>query len=216
MKSISFKNQYSGGIIVITTILSIGYAVLRYNIFGEVPWKDLPLYVLNKGISLSSLILLTLNFSLGPLKNIGLKIPEKWLSARKSMGISGFLLAFIHIFMSISILNPKYYSVYFMADGTLTIEGGLSLLGGILSFVLLWVYNTSFSSRLREDKKIIAIITSRKFLMYAFFFTGVHLFFLGYAGWGNISAWQGGLPPVSLISFAIFLLGFLINLVGRK
>ena len=216
MKSISFKNQYSGGIIVITTILSIGYAVLRYNIFGEVPWKDLPLYVLNKGISLSSLILLTLNFSLGPLKNIGLKIPEKWLSARKSMGISGFLLAFIHIFMSISILNPKYYSVYFMADGTLTIEGGLSLLGGILSFVLLWVYNTSFSSRLREDKKIIAIITSRKFLMYAFFFTGVHLFFLGYKGWGNISAWQGGLPPVSLISFAIFFLGFFINMIGRK
>jgi len=216
MTRVFLKNHYSGGIIIITTILSIAYAVLRYNVFGEVPWKDLPLYVLNKGISLSSLILLTLNFSLGPLKNIGIKIPEKWLSARKSMGISGFLFAFIHIFMSISILNPKYYSVYFMADGTLTVEGGLSLLGGILSFVLLWVYNTSFSSRLREDKKIIAIITSRRFLMYAFFFTGVHLFFLGYTGWGNISAWQGGLPPVSLISFAIFFLGFIINLIGRK
>jgi len=216
MKSISFKNQYSGGIIIITTVLSVGYAVLRYHIFGEVPWKDLPLFVLNKGISLTSLILLSFNFSLGPLKNLGMNIPEKWLSARKSMGISGFLFAFIHIFMSISILNPKYYSVFFMADGTLTIEGGLSLLGGILSFVLLWVYNTSFSSRLREDKKIIAIITSRRFLMYAFFFTGVHLFFLGYKGWGDISAWQGGLPPVSLISFTVFFIGFLINLIGRK
>jgi hypothetical protein len=77
MKSISFKNQYSGGIIIITTILSIAYAILRYHIFGEVPWKDLPLYVLNKGISLSSLVLLTFNFSLGPLKNLGIKIPEK-------------------------------------------------------------------------------------------------------------------------------------------
>jgi len=216
MKSISFKNQYSGGIIIITTVLSVGYAVLRYHIFGEVPWKDLPLFVLNKGISLTSLILLSFNFSLGPLKNLGMNIPEKWLSARKSMGISGFLFAFIHIFMSISILNPKYYSVFFMADGTLTIEGGLSLLGGILSFILLWVYNTSFSSRSREDKKIIAIITSRRFLMYAFFFTGVHLFFLGYKGWGDISAWQGGLPPVSLISFTVFFIGFLINLIGRK
>jgi len=216
MKNISFKNQYSGGIIIITTVLSIGYAVLRYHIFGEVPWKDLPLYVLNKGISLSSLILLSFNFSLGPLKNVGIKIPENWLNARKSMGIAGFLFAFIHIFMSISILNPKYYSVFFMADGTLSIEGGLSLLGGILSFVFLWVYNTSFSSRLKEDKRIIAIITSRRFLIYAFFFTGVHLFFMGYKGWGDSSGWQGGLPPVSLISFTIFSLGFLINLIGRK
>ncbi len=216
MNNISFKNQYSGGIIIITTVLSIGYAVLRYHIFGEVPWKDLPLYVLNKGISLSSLILLSFNFSLGPLKNVGIKIPENWLSARKSMGIAGFLFAFIHIFMSISILNPKYYSIFFMADGTLSIEGGLSLLGGILSFVFLWVYNTSFSSRLKEDKRIIAIITSRRFLIYAFFFTGVHLFFMGYKGWGDSSGWQGGLPPVSLISFTIFSLGFLINLIGRK
>lgn len=216
MKNIFFKNQYSGGIIIITTVLSIGYAVLRYHIFGEVPWKDLPLYVLNKGISLSSLILLSFNFSLGPLKNVGIKIPENWLNARKSMGIAGFLFAFIHIFMSISILNPKYYSVFFVADGTLTIEGGLSLLGGILSFVFLWVYNTSFSSRLKEDKRIVAIITSRRFLIYAFFFTGVHLFFMGYKGWGDISGWQGGLPPVSLISFTIFSLGFLINLIGRK
>lgn len=216
MKNISDKNRFSGGIISVITILSVCYAILRYNIVGDVPWKDLPLFILNKGVSLSSLILLFFNFSLGPLKNIGVKIPEYWLSARKSMGIAGFLFAFIHIFMSISILNPKYYSVFFIADGTLTIEGGLSLLGGILSFVLLWVYNTSFSSRLREDKKIIAIITSRRFLFYAFFFTGVHLFFMGYKGWGNISGWQGGLPPVSLISFTIFFLGFLINLVGRK
>jgi len=216
MNKISYKNQFSGGIILIITVLSIGYAVLRYNILGEVPWKDLPLYVLNKGISLSSLILLSINFSLSPLKNIGINISDKWLNTRKSMGIAGFLFAFLHIFMSISILNPKYYSVFFIDDGTLSIQGGLSLLGGILSFVFLWVYNTSFSSRLKEDKRVIAIITSRRFLIYAFFFTGIHLFFMGYKGWGNISAWQGGLPPISLISFSIFFLGFLINLRGRK
>ena len=216
MKSISYKSQYSGGIIIITTVLSVAYAVLRYNIFGEVPWKDLPLFVLNKGLALSSLVLLTFNFSLSPLKNMGIKISEKWLNSRKSTGIAGFLFAFIHIFMSISILNPKYYSVFFIDDETLSIQGGLSLLGGILSFVLLWVYNTSFSSSLREDKKIMALITSRRFLIYAFFFTGIHLFFIGYKGWGNFSGWQGGLPPISLISFTVFFIGFLINLIGRK
>jgi hypothetical protein len=212
----SDKNKTARNLILITTLFSIFYAIIRYNIFGAVPWKDLPLYVLNKGISLSSLILLTITFSLGPLKNMKVKISENFLNVRRPLGIAGFLLSFLHIFMSITILNPKYYKVFFMPTGTLTIEGSLSLLGGILSFVFLWVYNTRFSSRINEDEKIIALITSRKFLIYAMFFTGIHLFFMGYKGWGNISGWQAGLPPISLISFIVFLIGFIINLFGRK
>jgi DMSO/TMAO reductase YedYZ heme-binding membrane subunit len=212
----SHKNKSARNLILITTLFSIVYAIIRYNIFGTVPWKDLPLYVLNKGISLSSLILLTITFSLGPLKNMKVKISENFLNVRRPLGIAGFLLSFLHIFMSITILNPKYYKVFFMETGTLTIEGSLSLLGGILSFVFLWVYNTRFSSRINEDEKIIALITSRRFLIYAMFFTGIHLFFMGYKGWGNISGWQAGLPPISLISFIVFLIGFVINLFGRK
>jgi DMSO/TMAO reductase YedYZ heme-binding membrane subunit len=212
----SHKNKSARNLILITTLFSIVYAIIRYNIFGTVPWKDLPLYVLNKGISLSSLILLTITFSLGPLKNMKVKISENFLNVRRPLGIAGFLLSFLHIFMSITILNPKYYKVFFMETGTLTIEGSLSLLGGILSFVFLWVYNTRFSSRINEDEKIIALITSRRFLIYAMFFIGIHLFFMGYKGWGNISGWQAGLPPISLISFIVFLIGFVINLFGRK
>lgn len=210
------KNNFARNVILITTLLSIAYAIVRYNIFGTVPWRDLPLYVLNKGISLSSLILLTINFSLGPLKNMRVKISENFLNVRKPVGIAGFLFAFLHIFMSVTLLNPKYYKVFFMETGTLTIEGSLSLLGGILSFAFLWVYNTRFSSRFNENEKIISIITSRKFLIYSMFFTGIHLFFMGYKGWGNISGWQAGLPPISLISFIIFSIGFVINLFGRK
>jgi len=179
-------------------------------------WKDLPFYVLNKGIALSSLVLLIFNFSLGPLQNIGVRINENWLNSRRSMGIVGFLFAFVHIFMSISILNPNYYSVFFIDDGTLSIRGGLSLLGGVLSFVFLWVYNISFKPLLKQDKKIVTIVTSRRFLVYGMLFTGIHLFFMGYLGWTTIDKWQGGLPPISLISFIVFFVGFLINLRGRK
>lgn len=210
------KKKYARNVILITTLLSIAYAIIRYNIFGTVPWRDLPLYVLNKGISLSSLVLLTINFSLGPLKNMNIKISENFLNVRKSVGIAGFLFAFLHIFMSITILNPTYYAIFFTDTGTLTIEGSLSLLGGILSFVFLWVYNIRLSSRINKDEKIIALITSRKFLIYSMLFTGVHLFFMGYKGWGSITDWQAGLPPISLISFSVFLIGFVINVFGRK
>lgn len=212
----SSKNKYAQKVILIATLLSIFYAIIRYNIFGTVPWRDLPLYVLNKGISLASLILLTINFSLGPLKNINVKISENFLNARKPIGIAGFLFAFLHVFMSVIILNPKYYKVFFMETGFLAIEGSLSLLGGIISFGLLWVYNTRFSSNFTKNEKIIAFISSRKFLIYSMFFTGIHLFFMGYKGWGNIPSWQAGLPPISLISFVVFSIGFVINLIGRK
>ena len=75
------KNS-AGKIILACLLFSIGYAILRYHIFGPVPWKDFPFFILNKGISLGAFILLTLNFSLGPLNNLSVKVPEGWLNAQ--------------------------------------------------------------------------------------------------------------------------------------
>ena len=203
-------------IILITTILPIGYAILRYNILGNVPWKDTPIYVLNKGLSISSLVLLTLNFSLKPIKNAGFKISDNWLNTRKSIGIIGFLYVFIHVFMSLYILNPKYYPAFFIEEGILSIRGLLSLLAGILSFAFLWAYTIRFNPNFKKRKIFLSIITSKKTLIYAILFVGIHLFFVGYTGWLTLDKWQGGLPPISLISFIIIFLGFLINLFWRK
>ena len=216
MSNTLYKEQFAKRIILVVTFLSVGYAVLRYNVVGDVPWKDLPLYVLNKGISLASLLLLTLNFSLSPLRNLGIPISDKILSARKSLGVTGFAYAFTHLLISLSILNSAYYPVFFIEEGTLTLRGGLCLLGGVLSFILLWVYYKTFKEVLNKDYKIIAMITSKKSILYILFFLGVHLFFLGYTGWTTVHLWQGRLPPISLISFLIFLLGFLVNVFGRK
>ncbi len=209
------KNSASR-IIAITLIFSIGYTILRYHIVGPVPWKDFPFFILNKGVSLSAFILLTFNFSLGPLKNLGLKVPESWLNARNALGMSGFLLVLIHALMSFMLFNPKIYGKFFDQDGSLTLLAGISMLGGVLAFVILWGYNLSFLTHLREDKAFIQFITSRKFLLVAMILGAVHLFFMGYKGWLNPSSWHGGLPPISLVAFAFFVSGYMINLFGRK
>ena len=79
-----FKNS-AGGIIAITIILSFFYAILRYHIVGSVPWKDLRFFIFNKGIALSSFILLVFNFTFGPLNNIGIKVPASWLNSRRDI-----------------------------------------------------------------------------------------------------------------------------------
>ena len=84
------KKSSAASIITIVIVFGSAYAITRYHLVGPVPWKDFPLFILNKGISLSAFILLACNFGFGPLSNLGLKIPEGWLSARKSIGMTVF------------------------------------------------------------------------------------------------------------------------------
>ena len=215
-ESTNESRNSAGTIIAITLLFSIAYAIVRYHLVGTVPWKDFPFFILNKGISLAAFILLTLNFGLGPLNNIGLKVSSSWLNARKAIGMTGFLLALIHTLISFMLFSPDVYGKFFETDGTLTLMAGLSMLGGILAFVVLWAYNMTFQTHLREDKAFIKFITSRKFLLWAMILGAVHLVFMGYDGWMNPSGWQGGVPPVSLVAISFFVVGYVANLFGRK
>ncbi len=199
-----------------TLLLSMGYAVFRYHVLGPVPWAEFPLFIANKGICLAALLLLTLNFALGPLKNLGATVPDSWLNARKAMGMTGFLLAFVHVLMSFMLFSPASYGKFFAAEGTLTGLAGLSMLAGVLSFAALWSYNMSFQTFLREEKAFIQFITSRGFMLFALLLGAAHLFFMGYEGWLQPEDWHGGLPPISLVAFAFFSIGYLFNLLGRE
>ncbi|MDH3550732.1 MAG: hypothetical protein OEQ16_15410 [Gammaproteobacteria bacterium] len=197
-------------------ILSISYAVLRYHLAGAVPWKDFPFFILNKGLSLAAFVLIACNFGFGPLRNVGVPVPDSWLAARKAVGMTGFLLVLIHALMSFLLFKPAVYANFFAADGTLTLLAGLSMLAGVLAFVVLWAYNLSFQTFLREDKAFISFITSRRFLLVAFILGGAHLMFMGYEGWMKPRHWHGGLPPISLVAFAVFAMTYIVNLFGRE
>jgi len=209
-------NNPAWGIISWTFILSMSYAIIRYHVLGEVPWKDLPFLILNKGISMSALILLAFNFTFGPLKNLGAPIPNSWLRSRRIIGIVAFIQVFVHVIMSFMLFNPAVYSKYFEQNGTMTLITGLSMIGGVLAFIFLWIYNVSFNAAFRKDKDLIDFITSRKVLLAAMFFAGAHLIFIGYKGWLNPGGWLGGLPPISLVAFTFFFVGYAINLFGRE
>ena len=197
-------------------VLAVSYALLRYHVAGPVPWKDFPFFILNKGFSLAAFVLIACNFGFGPLRNLGVPVPDSWLAARKAVGMTGFLLVLIHALMSFLLFKPAVYGNFFAADGTLTLLAGLSMLAGVLAFVVLWAYNLSFQTFLREDKAFISFITSRRFLLVAFVLGGAHLLFMGYAGWMKPGDWHGGLPPISLVAFAVFAMAYIVNLFGRK
>jgi hypothetical protein len=208
--------NYAGRIVAVTFLASLAYAVLRYHLFGPVPWKDLPFFILNKAFALCAFILLTVNYSLGPLSKLGANIPDGWLSARKALGMTGFVVVLFHALMSFMLFKPAVFARFFEKDGTLTLLAGISMLAGILAFVVLWGINLSFQTKLSEDKAFIKFISSRRFLLAAMLLGAVHLFFMGYEGWLTPAKWHGGMPPISLVAFAFFVVGYVINLFGRK
>jgi len=216
MKNKSKEKNLSLVVILIVALLSIAYTILRYHIVGNTSWSQFPVYILNKGLSLTGFILLAINFSLSPLNNIGTGISDRWLSIRPALGVSSFLLIFTHLFLSLILLNPANYQKFFLENGALTTNGGLSMLAGVIAFITLWIYTISFQTFLKEDKAFIKFITSRKVILIAMVFTAAHFFFMGYQGWLTPQNWPGGLPPITLISFVIFIVAYVINLIGRK
>lgn len=196
-------------------IISIGYAVLRYNVAGTVAWKDLPIFILNKGVSLAAIVLLTFSFTIRPLLSLGFPALYFGLEGRKILGISGLLLTIFHVLLSFLIFNPQYYPKFFDSDNSLSVIGNFSLLAGMASFMILGLYHWCFRNRSKNKEMLIDIITSKEFLLGLLFLLGVHLFFMGYSTWFHPSKWHGGLPPISLISFVVILFGFVINGFGR-
>ena len=114
------------------------------------------------------------------------------------------------------LFSSPYYGKFFGADGTLTGTASISMLTGVLGFVFLWAYNLSFQTKMSEDKAFIEIITSRPVLNIALSLGGLHLAFMGYAGWLKPADWHGGLPPISLVAFVFFAIGYTLSLLGRE
>ena len=218
MKEKSHTTEADSSLKLIGTVLSfsLAYAVVRYHIAGDVSWKELPFFIMNKAISLAGFILLSFNFAFGPAKKWGLPLPKSWLDARKTLGMVGFILILIHLFMSFMLFSQSYYGKFFGPDGTLTFSTSMSMLAGILGFIALCIYNLSFQTFLKEDKAFMKFITSRTTMLIAFLFGAIHLFFMGYKGWLNPSGWNGGMPPITMVAIVFFLIAYSLNLKYRE
>jgi len=214
MKESSSKS-ISGKAIAVVLIFSLVYSIGRYHLAGGVPWKEFPFFIMNKAISLNGLIMLIITFSISPLKNMGIRVSDNWMRSRKVFGISGFISIFIHVIMSLMLFSSAYYGKFFDDAGRMTLNAQISMLFGVLAFVVLWFYNMSFYKQ-GKDTQINKFIKSRNFLLSVMPFAALHLFFMGYKGWLNPAGWHAGIPPISLVAFTAFVIGYVINIVGRK
>ena len=187
-----------------TAGLSIVYAVTRYHFFKGVPFQQFFPEILNKGLSLAAILLISLSLSVGPLSR---QFPDKFnnlLLGKRLFGLWGFVFAFLHSLVSIHFYKPDHYPKFFSLEH-LNFIGKFVLYFGVVSLILLSIaFIVSFPKKL--NVRPIIFQRSQFIGFVGLIIGGAHVIPIGAQGWFHPYSWPGYLIPITLISFIVVLI----------
>jgi len=187
-----------------TVGLSIVYAITFYHFFKGVPFQQFFPDILNKGLSLAAILLISLSLSVGPLS---CQFPDKFNNlqlGKRLFGLWGFVFAFLHSLVSIYFYKPDHYPKFFSLEH-LNFIGKFVLYFGVVSLILLSI---AFMVSFPKILNVRPIIFQRsKFIGFVgLIIGGAHVIPIGAQGWFHPYSWPGYLIPITLISFMAVLI----------
>lgn len=202
MPKASASSSSNAAVITAVAATSLAYAVVRYNVFAGVGWERLPLFIANKGISLASVLLLAVSY----LANRGLPVSADARAARRQLarasGLSGFLLAMVHVVVSVVIFSGANYPTLF--DGPrMNRAGFVCLVTGVMAMLLLLPPAFGSLAQVRQRMGAVRWKRAQQLGYLALAATAVHVLWIGVRNWPAVSRWPGALPPISLLSFVV-------------
>lgn len=159
------------------------YALIRYAGFGHVSLIHVPGYIMNKAICMTGVeAMFMAALCLMRAERDGVRFWTKVCTH----------LVFIHVLLSLGILSSGYYVSFFDGD-KMSLTGELVLLMGVLAVYCFWrLHATKIKPDLRRTLTILASAL-----------VSGHLFAMGYKDTLNVQKWNGGLPPMSMLSFLL-------------
>lgn len=168
--------------------LTLTYSILRYHVFGTVEWSQLPLYVLNKAVSWTGLTLLALAYM------------RRDRSAAREFGVLGAFLAGGHVVMSLAMLSPAYYAKLF-EGARLSGWGSGVVLAGVSAAMVLALPAIATLPGVHAALGEARWLRWQRAGYWTLALAAAHCALLGWKGWLTPGAWQGGLPPITLLGF---------------
>ncbi len=176
--------------------LTAVYAVIRYAGFGHVSLVHLPVYIMNKAICMTAAESLFM-------AAIGVMRSERdavrfWANACSQ-------LVFVHVLLSLGILSKGYYTHFFDGD-RMSLTGEMVLLTGALAVYCFWRLQAARTKPVfRHTLTILACA-----------FVAGHLFVMGYNDTLQVQKWNGGLPPMSMLSFLLAVASLIVFLSAKE
>jgi len=191
--------------------LSLAYAVVRYHLAGDVAWRHLPLFILNKAISLAAVVFVASSYMVGKVIRWHDHDHALRLVVIKFCGLVGFFLAVAHSTFSLALWSPAYYGKYFDEAGRMSLQGEIMLSVGVLALLFLLSPAITTLPMMPKELGRFRWKRSQRTGYLALALVLVHLVALGFKGWLNPAGWNGGLPPISLIATVAALVPLLVK-----
>lgn len=197
---------------------SLAYAVVRYHIAGDVEWRHLPAFIMNKATSLAAVIFVAASYLIG--KTIRWYDHDKRLRlvVIKFCGLMGFSLAAIHAVLALSIWTPAYFGKYFDEIGRLDLNGETAMAAGVVS--LFFLSSPAITTLPMMPKALGGQRWKRAQRMgyVSLLLVAVHLLALGFKGWLEPQAWPAYMPSISLVAFVAAVVPLIVkrNLVYER
>jgi len=190
---------------------SLAYAVLRYHLAGDVPWRHFPLFILNKATSLAAVIFVACSYLIGKVIRWHDHDKALRLVVIKFSGLMGFFLAGVHALFSFCLLSPAYYGKFFDEAGRLNLQAEIAMSVGVVA--LFFLLSPAVTTLPMMPKAIGGVRWKRSQNggYAALALVVVHLVAMGFKGWLAPQGWHGGIPPVSLIAVLVALVPLLVK-----
>ena len=180
--------------------IALGYAIIRYHVAGDVEWRHLPLFILNKATSLAAVMFVAASYLIGKVIKWHDQSAHLRLVVIKFCGLMGFFLAAIHAFLSLALLRPSYFGKYFDDGGRLNLQGEFAITLGVIGLFFLM---SPAITTLPMMPKAIGGVRWKRSQRLGYVSLGLvlaHLVFMGLSGWLKPSGWNWSLPPISLLA----------------
>jgi hypothetical protein len=181
--------------IIALYITAVLYSAIRYIVFAPHNLEHLPVFVVNKGVSMAAALCFMAGFiqQLRKLKGRTIVVdPGQWFRA----GVFG---AIVHIPISLAILRPGYFKEFFIKaaeTGAIEHTARLSfagemvfLFGGLTAGLLYLLLRPTNTASLRWTLSLLAMTTLL-----------THVLAMGYCRGLNINVSHAYLPPMWLLS----------------
>ena len=191
---------------------SLLYAIARYHLTGDVAWRHLPLFILNKVTSLAAVGFVACSYLVGKVFRWHDDDKALRLVVIKFCGLMGFFMAAAHAFFSLCLLTPAYFAKYFDAAGRLNLQGELGMSVGVVA--LFFLMSPAITTLPMMPKALGGQRWKRtqRAGYLALILVVVHLVVLGLKGWLAPKGWPAGFPPISLLA----VLAALVPLVVKR
>jgi hypothetical protein len=187
---------------------SILYSAVRYVVFAPKNLENLPVFVVNKGVSMAAALCFVAAFIQQFRRLRGQSVgvePAAWFRA----GVFGSIW---HIPMALAVLRPAYFKEFFVpaldgaaASGRMSFAGELVFcFGGLAAGAIYLLTRSQWTPMQRWLLSIGAVVMLQ-----------THVLAMGYCRGLNINASHAYLPPMWLISAVGIFIGLVVLLCSR-